>query len=84
MGESSKEKNRRIWARRKQRYAAKPELMEKELARQRAWRRRNKDKINARERHRYATDPEYRAATARPDQSESGFPRKSEGASLTH
>ena len=62
MGESSKEKNRRIWARRKQRYAAKPELMEKELARQRAWRRRNKDKINARERHRYATDPEYRAA----------------------
>src|ERR1700704_3734428 len=43
MGESSKEKNRRIWARRKQRYAAKPELMEKELARQRAWRRRDKN-----------------------------------------
>jgi len=61
MGESSEEKSRRISARRKQRHAEQPELHDKELARRRAWRRRNKDEINARRRDRYATDPEYRA-----------------------
>jgi Recombination endonuclease VII len=61
MSESSKEKSRRISARRKQRHAEQPELHDKELVRRRAWRRRNKDEINARQRHRYATDPEFRA-----------------------
>ena len=45
----------------KQRYAEDPEYREKRRAEGRAYRARNREKINARLRHRAQTDPDYRA-----------------------
>jgi hypothetical protein len=50
-----------LLARRKKRYAEDAEYRERLLAGNRARHHRNKDKINARKRHRWATDPAYRA-----------------------
>jgi hypothetical protein len=62
MGDSVEEKKRRRNERAKQRYAEDPEFREKRKASGRAFRRKNKDAINARRRLRNATDPEFRAA----------------------
>lgn len=45
----------------KQRYAEDPEYREKRRVEHRAYRARNREKINARQRHRAETDPDYRA-----------------------
>jgi hypothetical protein len=58
---SEKEKRRRR-ERFAQRCADEPGFREKEKAKRRARHQRKKAEINARRRHRYATDPEYRAA----------------------
>lgn len=57
---SEKEKRRRR-ERYKERCADEPEFRQKENAKRRVRRKRKKAEINARQRHRYATDPEYRA-----------------------
>jgi hypothetical protein len=59
--QKAEERKRRQCERKKQRYAEEPELREKIKSRNRAHRLKKRDAINAERRHRYATDPEFRA-----------------------
>ena len=59
--QKAEERKRRHRERKKQRYAEEPELREKIEGRNRAHWLKKGDAINAERRHRYATDPEYRA-----------------------
>src|SRR5258708_3464779 len=61
MAISPEEKKRRRRDRKKQRYAEDAEFREQEKAASSAYRLKNKDAVNARRRHKYATNPEFRA-----------------------